>query len=154
MEFVHGPNHCAGRRRSKAMSIRNVFFWMAIGSVVTLSVSYLSQQKTSASAAAPVVASAPRVIAASPGRVEGASEPIEVGAAADGVIESVTVKEGQFVERGAVMARIACPDLEAEMRQAIAERDAAAQRRERLLAGSRPEERALAAQKVETAKAV
>jgi HlyD family secretion protein len=86
--------------------------------------------------------------------VEGASEPVEVGAAADGVIESVTVKEGQFVERGAVMARIACPDLEAEMRQAIAERDAAAQRRERLLAGSRPEERALAAQKVETAKAV
>src|SRR6516225_1457576 len=108
MEFVHGLNHRAGRRRSKAMSIRNVFFWMAIGSVVTLSVSYLSQQKTSASAAAFVVASA-RVIAASPGRVEGASEPVEVGAAADGVIESVTVKEGQFVERGAVMARIACP---------------------------------------------
>ena len=144
------------------MKIRTALFWMAVGSVVTFSISFVSQHKASASASASSGdSSAPRtpvnsskVIAASPGRVEGASEPVEIGAGADGVIESVMVKEGQFVEKGSVIAQIACHDVDAELKQAIAERDAAEQRRSRLLAGSRPEERELAAQKVETAKAV
>ena len=142
------------------MKIRTALFWMAVGSVVTLSISFMSQHKTSVSASsgddsAPRTAGkSSQVIAASPGRVEGASEPVEIGAGADGVIESVMVKEGQFVERGSVIAQIACHDVDAELKQAIAERDVAEQRRSRLLAGSRSEERELAAQKVETAKAV
>jgi multidrug resistance efflux pump len=96
----------------------------------------------------------PRVIAASPGRIEGASEAVRVGAGVDGVVEAVLVKEGQFVSAGTVMARLGCSDLGVELKHADAEWKAAEQRRSRLLAGSRPEERALAAQKVETVKAV
>jgi len=42
---------------------------------------------------------------ASPGRVEGASETTQVGAAADGILKAVYVKEDQFVRRGTYLAR-------------------------------------------------
>jgi multidrug efflux pump subunit AcrA (membrane-fusion protein) len=50
------------------------------------------------------------VVFASPGRVEGASEATQVGAAADGVLKGVYVKEGQFVKRGTLLGEIACED--------------------------------------------
>ena len=43
------------------------------------------------------------------GRVEGRSETVEVGAAADGVIQTVYVKEGERVAKGAKLAEIGCP---------------------------------------------
>lgn len=140
------------------MKIRNAFCWMAIGSLATFATLSISQHKASASTSGSSFPDQPagssKILAASPGRVEGASEPVEIGAGAEGVIQSVLVKEGQFVERGSVMAQIACLDVEAELRQATAEREAAQQRLSRLFVGSRPEERELAAQKVKTAKAI
>src|SRR6266481_6286405 len=49
---------------------------------------------------------------ASPGRVEGASETTQVGAAADGILKSVYVKEGQFVSGEHFLAGLALPDLQ------------------------------------------
>src|SRR5438045_9762603 len=75
---------------------------------------------------------------ASPGRVEGASETTQVGAAADGILKAVYVKEDQFVRRGTVLGEIACDDLQANLQTAMAEADGARQARTRLL---RSEER-------------
>ena len=52
------------------------------------------------------------------------------------------------------MARLASSDVDAELRQAVAELRVSEQRKLRLLAGSRQDERGLAAQKVETATAM
>src|SRR5437762_14386498 len=74
---------------------------------------------------------------ASPGRVEGASETTQVGAAADGILKAVYVKEDQFVKRGTVLGEIACDDLQASLQTAMAEADGARQTRTRLLRGER-----------------
>src|SRR5690348_9640721 len=100
-----------------------------------------------------IEAESAEVVFASPGRVEGASDTTEVGAAADGVLENVYVKEGQLVKRGALLAEIACPDLEAQLETASAEADAARQARTRLLRGARDEERKMAADKTDAARA-
>src|SRR5437588_785584 len=65
--------------------------------------------------------SASEVIFASPGRVEGASETTQVGAAADGVLKAVYVKEGQSVKRGTLLGEIACDELQASLQTALAE---------------------------------
>jgi multidrug efflux pump subunit AcrA (membrane-fusion protein) len=52
---------------------------------------------------------------ASPGRVEGASETTQVGAAADGILKAVYVKEGQFVKRGTLLGEIGCDELQASL---------------------------------------
>src|SRR5437899_4184155 len=52
------------------------------------------------------------VALASPGRIEGKSDSIEVGAAIDGVIQAIPVKEGQEVKQGQVVAEIDCRDLQ------------------------------------------
>jgi multidrug efflux pump subunit AcrA (membrane-fusion protein) len=54
---------------------------------------------------------------ASSGRVEGASETTQVGAAADGILKSVYVKEGQFVKRGTLLGEIACDEARAMKRR-------------------------------------
>src|SRR5579859_5185816 len=41
---------------------------------------------------------------ASPGRIEGRSELVNVGAAIDGVVRAIHVKEGQLVHRGDILA--------------------------------------------------
>src|SRR5260221_7219195 len=78
---------------------------------------------------------------ASPGRVEGASETTQVGAAADGVLKAVYVKEDQFVKRGTLLGEIACDELQAILQTAIAEADGARQARIRLLRGVRDGEK-------------
>lgn len=112
-------------------------------------------------AAAPLVkeplpehSGASRVILACPGRVEGRSETVEVGAAADGVLKALFVSEGQTVRRGDKLAEIDCAELEASLSTASAEAESARQSRARLLRGSRPEEREVAAQKTAAAKTV
>src|SRR5712664_2329627 len=77
------------------------------------------------------------VVFASPGRVEGASETTQVGAAADGILKAVYVKEGQFVKRGTLLAEIACDELQAGLQTAVAEADGARQTRTRILRGAR-----------------
>src|SRR5262249_54516329 len=82
-----------------------------------------------------------KVVLASPGRIEGASEVTNVGAAMDGVLSAVLVNEGQQGAAGSVVALIDCRDLEADIRTARASAESARQSRSRLLRGSREEER-------------
>ena len=90
---------------------------------------------------------------ASPGRIEGKSDSIDVGAAIDGVIQEIRVREGDEVARGQVLAELDCRDLKSVLPVTLAEAESSRQVRERLLRGSRPEERAAAAQRTAAAKA-
>jgi multidrug resistance efflux pump len=90
---------------------------------------------------------------ASPGRVEGASETTQVGAAADGILKAVYVKEGQFVKRGTLLGEIACDELQASLQTAIAEADGSRQTRTRILRGARDEEKKIAIEKTAAARA-
>ena len=93
------------------------------------------------------------VVAAAQGRVEGRSESIEVEASADGVLQSLLVKEGQRVAKNEVIGRIGCENLDSEIRALEASRESARQARVRLLRGSRDEERAVAEQEAASARA-
>src|SRR5579863_4042462 len=55
------------------------------------------------------------VTLASPGRIEGESDSIEVGAATDGVIGKIHVREGQRVSKGEVLAELDCRDLQSAL---------------------------------------
>lgn len=94
------------------------------------------------------------VTLASPGRIEGQSDTMEVGAAIDGVIQAIMVREGQRVTRGQVVAAIDCRDLQSALPIARSEAESLRQARERILRGSRTEERQAAAQRTAAAKAV
>jgi multidrug resistance efflux pump len=104
-----------------------------------------------ASASADAVSS---VVVACPGRIEGRSDTVEVGAATDGVVQAVHVREGQNVKAGETLAEIGCSDLSSALRVSQAEAESVRQARARLLKGSRPEEREAAAQKTYGARAV
>ena len=90
---------------------------------------------------------------AAPGRVEGASETTEVGAAADGLLKAVFVKEGQFVKKGTLLGEIGCDELQATLQTALAEADGARQAKARLLRGARDEEKKIASDKTAAARA-
>ena len=93
------------------------------------------------------------VAVASPGRIEGRSDSVDVGAAIDGVIQEIYVREGQQVLRGEVLAELDCRDLKSVLPVARAEAASLQQTRERLLRGSRKEERQVATQRTVAAKA-
>src|SRR5712672_3294086 len=93
------------------------------------------------------------IVFASPGRVEGASETTQVGAAADGVLKAVYVKEDQFVKRGTLLGEIACDEWQATLQTAVAEADVARQTRTRILRGARDEEKKIASEKTAAARA-
>jgi len=93
------------------------------------------------------------VVFASPGRVEGRSDTTQVGAAADGVLKAIFVREHQFVTKGTLMGEIACDDLNAMSQTALAEADGTRQARIRLLRGARDEEKRIAAKKTAAARA-
>jgi multidrug resistance efflux pump len=107
-----------------------------------------------AAAPEPKAGSSAAVVAASPGRVEGRSETISVGAAADGVVQAIYVHEGEPVKEGARLAEIGCSDLHSALEVARAEAESVRQARARLLRGSREEERDAAAQRTLAAQAV
>ncbi|MDQ2841996.1 MAG: efflux RND transporter periplasmic adaptor subunit [Acidobacteriota bacterium] len=94
------------------------------------------------------------VVVACPGRIEGHTDTIAVGAAADGVVQAIHVHEGETVAQGAVLAEIGCSDLHSALSVAQAEAESVRQARARLLRGSRPEEREAAEQKRREAQAV
>jgi HlyD family secretion protein len=94
------------------------------------------------------------VALASTGRVEGASETIEVGAGLDGVIAELRVREGSRVAAGDVLAVIDRRELTAELGGAHAAAEAARQARRRVLRGSRMEDRERADAEVAAAAAV
>ncbi len=101
-----------------------------------------------------VASSSPKVLFACQGRVEGRSETVEVGAAIDGVVTAVHVREGQLVRRGDVLAEIGCEDLKASLLEADAAVESARQVKARLVRGSRQEERLAAEQRTAQARAV
>jgi multidrug efflux pump subunit AcrA (membrane-fusion protein) len=49
---------------------------------------------------------------ACPGRIEGRSDVVNVGAAIDGLVRAVYVKEGQSVPQGDILAELHCSDLQ------------------------------------------
>lgn len=95
----------------------------------------------------------PEVVLASPARVEGASEVINVGAGADGVIAEIRAFEGQAVRAGDVLAVIDRADLNAELSEARAQAESARQSRARLVRGHRDEERRQAEAEVSAVQA-
>ena len=124
--------------------------------VATASVLFLRSSRNSDSiqtAEEPFSSATASVVLACPGRVEGLSETTQVGAAADGILKAVYVKEGQVVKKGTLLGEIACDDLKASSQTAIAEADGARQARARLLRGSRDEERRIANEKTAAARA-
>ena len=97
--------------------------------------------------AAPVSAKEPGqgdVVASAPGRIEGAADVMPIGTAATGVIGELLVKGGDRVTKGQVLVRINCAAIEAEVRQREAEGAAADIAFNRLNAGARDEEVAIA----------
>jgi len=92
------------------------------------------------------------VVLACQGRVEGRTETVEVGAAADGVIRDVFVHEGDVVQKGAKLAEIGCPDLQAELTESMSQVESFRQVRVRLMRGARDEERRMAAEQTVAAK--
>jgi HlyD family secretion protein len=93
------------------------------------------------------------IVLACPGRVEGKSDVINVGAGADGVLTALLVHEGQQVRAGQVMALIDCREIASQIDEARALAEKARQNRLRLLRGSRPEERRKAADETAVAEA-
>src|SRR5947208_15911206 len=133
--------------------------WVIGGSaifLVILIVAFLGSTRNKSSVQArgiPSDAAGATVAFASPGRVEGASETTQVGAAADGILKAVYVKEDQFVRRGTLLGEIGCDDLQASLQTAIAEADGARQTRIRILRGARDEEKKIAIEKTAAARA-
>jgi HlyD family secretion protein len=80
-------------------------------------------------------------IFAAQGRIEGLHEAVQVGSAVTGVLDQMLYHEGDFVEKGRVLAHIDCRPTESERMVARAELDATAAGHQRLLRGSRTEER-------------
>lgn len=93
----------------------------------------VTKATASAGSAQSGTASQDQVLLAAPGRIEGLTEVTEVGSGVDGVLAEVTVKEGQHVEAGTIVARIDRPDLQAEVRAANDALESARQSRVRLV---------------------
>ena len=92
----------------------------------------------------PLPATSPRAAdgpVAGPGRVEPASEEIEVAPELSGKLAAVLVDEGDVVAAGQVMARLESQDIEARVAAAEARLKVAEAERLRLTNGARPEER-------------
>jgi HlyD family secretion protein len=130
-----------GRARASAGSRQHGFLWKLASSC------YGTGSRSTVSASAPIV------VFASAGRVEGLSETTEVGAAADGVLKAIYVKEDEFVKKGTVLGEIACDDLTPVLQTAQAEADAARHSRARLVRGTREEEKRVATRKTAAARA-
>lgn len=93
------------------------------------------------------------IVLACPGRVEGQSDVINVGAGADGILTAVLVQEGQQVKAGQVIALVNCREIESQIDEARVLAEKARQNRLRLLRGSRSEERLKAAAETAVAEA-
>jgi HlyD family secretion protein len=109
-------------------------FWPAALSVLALATAALAQDADEDSAAHR------KVVAAAPGRVEGSQEPVLIGASITGIVEKVTVRQGDLVSAGDLLVRIACRDLEAQLAARVAEQDAAEAFYRKLVNGARRED--------------
>ena len=134
-----------------------IAFALVVGMILGGGAIWLNCRHTVADASLVAVAATPPalpVIAAAQGRVEGRSDNIEVEAAADGVIKTLLVREGQRVNEGEIIGQLDCSNLVSEVRAFEASRESAKQSKVRLLRGSREEERRVAEQDVVAAQAI
>ena len=90
-------------------------------------------------------ASRPKVMAAAPGRIEGSSDMISIGASINGTVERVEAHQGDRVTSGQTLIRIVCNDLKARLALKLAEREAQRPYYRKLVNGARKEEREIAA---------
>lgn len=88
----------------------------------------------------PEPAARSKIVAAAPGRIEGSAQSVAVGAAISGIVDKVTIRQGDRVAAGQILVRIACREIEAQLSMRVAEHDAAAALYRRLVNGARPEE--------------
>lgn len=104
--------------------------------------------------AGPQIPKTSDVVAAAPGRIEGASETYRIGTSAQGPVQSILVKSGERVTKGQPLIKIACGQLSAEEASLTARVQAARARLDRLRSGARREEldRAEAAVRADTAR--
>src|SRR5260370_39569443 len=129
-------------------TIRAALALAILAAVILVTYPLLTQSGVSAKHVGAVERERPQsgsVSLACPGRIEGLSDSTDIGAATDGVIQAIDVKEGQRVRQGDMLAEIGCSDLASALRVANAEADSLRQARIRLLRGSRDEERLSAA---------
>jgi HlyD family secretion protein len=81
-----------------------------------------------------------KIVAAAPGRIEGSQEAVAVGASITGIVEQVTVRQGDVVPAGHLLVRIACRDIEAQLAARLAEHDAAEAVHRKAVNGARQED--------------
>jgi len=86
----------------------------------------------------------PKVAAAAPGRIEGSSDMISIGASINGIVERVEAHQGDHVVAGQVLLRIVCDDQKARLALRIAEHEATDSFYRKLVNGARKEERDIA----------
>jgi len=126
---------------------------VVVGLVVLIPLLFWFSKRQPPARAEQASVTGPLVALASPGRVEGQSETISLGAGADGVVKAVLVTDGQKVTEGTILAVLSCDDLKAEIDRTRAEAESARQSRIRVLRGHRQEEREAAAQNTSAAQA-
>jgi HlyD family secretion protein len=95
----------------------------------------------------------PKVVAAAPGRVEGSSDAIAIGASISGIVEKVSVRQGDTVSAGQILVRIACNDVAAQLAARSADLEAAVALHRKLVNGPRPQEIDIARSEVALADA-
>jgi HlyD family secretion protein len=81
-----------------------------------------------------------KVVAAAPGRVEGSADAVSIGASITGIVEQVTVRQGDPVVAGQLLVRIACNDIKAQLATRVSEHEAAEAFNRKLVNGARPED--------------
>jgi multidrug resistance efflux pump len=94
-----------------------------------------------------------KIVAAAPGRIEGSADAILVGASINGIVEQVTVRQGDLISAGQLLVRIACKDLEAQLAARIAEHAATDAFHRKLVNGPRPEDIDIAQAELKLAEA-
>lgn len=107
----------------------------------------------SAAESTPPSTTSPGNVIAAPGRVEPASEEIEVGIELSGRLREVSIEEGDRVTRGQIIARLQSDDFAARLASAEARLALARAELERLVNGARVEERREAGAGVSQAEA-
>jgi len=144
--------------RSRVVIILAAFGTIAMtAAFVTLSrgATAAAPYTVSASEASPAAGNAPGTahVIAAPGRVEPASEEIEVGIELSGRLREVSIEEGDRVTRGQIIARLENADFSARLASAEARLALAKAELERLVNGARVEERREASAGVSQAEA-
>jgi multidrug resistance efflux pump len=94
-----------------------------------------------------------KAVAAAPGRVEGSADAVPIGASISGIVERVTVHQGDQVSAGQLLVRIACKDLEAQLATRTAEYAAAEAVHRKLVNGPRQQEIDIAEAELKLAEA-